>query len=326
MSHQVVVTDHSFPSLSIEEALVANRDIELEFADASNESEIIDRASGADAILTSHIAVTRAVFEALDDLRVVGRYGIGVDTVDLEAATDHGVQVVNVPTYCEEEVSTHALGLLLSVLRRIPAYDTEIKEGKWDWMRGIPLQRLQGKTVGLVGFGKIARNFRKKMNGFDVDFIVFDPYLGSEEINQRDAKKVSFDELVEQADVVSVHAPLTEETEGLIDETVLTQLKDSAIVINTSRGSVVEVDSLHKAIEAGEIYGAGLDVMPNEPPDAETVSHHHRVVYTPHSGWYSESAMTDLRETVMKDVLGILSGERPQNPVNEPRGEKQILD
>ncbi len=316
MTERVLITDHSFQSLDFEQETISDAGFELDYIQATTEQDVIDALDGARAILNTNVPITRAVFEAHDELEVVGRYGIGVDTVDIEAATEHGVQVVNVASYCEEEVSTHALALLLSVVRRIPAYDREVRDAEWDWMTGTPLQRLSGKTVGFAGFGTIAQRLLEKLQGFDVEFIAYDPYLSSDEIEELGARKVAFDAFLDAVDILSVHTPLTNETRELFDESAFERLDDSAILINTSRGSILNVESLYDAIERREIYGAGLDVLPDEPPASDSVRDHHRIVYTPHVGWYSESSVTDLRETVIADVLAVLRHEGPQNPVN----------
>lgn len=323
MTKRIVVTDHDFPSLEIERELAASQNVEIKSIQASTERDVIEGIESADAILNSHAPITRTVLEADSSLQVIGRYGIGVDTVDIEAATKNGIQVVNVPSYCIEEVSTHALALLLSVVRRTPKYDQEVKNGTWDWMTGRPLQRLNGRTIGFVGFGKIAHSLCEKLRGFNPDFIAYDPYISADEMAQQGIEKVSFDEFVRSVDIASVHAPLTNETQELFDGPIFRKMKKSAIIINTSRGSIINVKDLYNAIDNDEIYGAGLDVVPTEPPEPESVSDHHRIVHTPHVGWYSESSIIELRKTVMQDVLRILKGNRPTNPVNNINGEER---
>jgi len=318
MPETIVVTDHTFESLALEREAFA--DAEVQSPQVSTEEDVIEATDGAVAVITHHAPITRAVFEANECIQVVGRYGTGVDNVDVEAATEHGVQVVNVVSYCVEEVSTHALSLLLTIVRNTAHYDRHIKDGGWEWQVGAPLGRLAGQTVGLVGFGKIPRRLVEKMAGFDFEFLAYDPYLSAEDTAAAGATKVSFEELVDRADIVSIHTPLTDETRGLFDAEVFERLDDSAIVVNASRGGVVDLEALYRAVEAGDIYGAGLDVLPEEPPVAEQVRDHDRIVYTPHMGWYSEESIRQLRETVTGDILRILDGERPENPVNELDG------
>ncbi|MDG5776487.1 C-terminal binding protein [Haloarculaceae archaeon H-GB1-1] len=316
MAAKIVVTDHGFPSLELETNLTTENGFELEAFELDTEEEVIEHAAGAKALLVHHAPITETVFEEIPSLEAVGRYGTGVDNVDLDAATEHGVQVVNVPAYAGEEVSTHAFALLLSVTRRIPAFGREIAADNWHWSNGIPMQRLRGNTVGFVGFGAIAQRFREKLSGFDFDFVAYDPYQSAEEIAEHGVEKVSFDELVGEAEIVSIHVPLTDETERMFDGDVFERLPDNAILINTARGEIVDLDALYRAIDDGEIYGAGLDVLPEEPPAPEDLREHERLVYTPHTGWYSEGSMTDLRESVTMDVVRVLQDETPENPVN----------
>jgi D-3-phosphoglycerate dehydrogenase len=317
MPETIVVTDHTFESLALEQEMFADTEAEIRSPQVSTEEDVIDVTDGATAVFTHHAPITRAVFEANDSIRVVGRYGTGVDNVNVEAATEHGVQVVNVASYSVEEVSTHALALLLSVVRNTPQYERHIKNGGWEWQVGAPLHRLSGKTVGLVGFGEIARRLAEKMAGFDFEVLAYDPYQSTEEMASLGVQKAAFDELVDRAEVVSIHVPLTDETHGMFDADVFARLSDSAIVINASRGAVVDVDSLYDAVESGSIYGAALDVLPEEPPLAEHVRDHDRIIYTPHMGWYSEESITQLRETVTHDVMRVLNGDDPENPVND---------
>jgi len=319
MTHRIVVTDYDFPDLSIERSVIEAADADLRGEYARSPEEVIEAAEGADALLVQYAEVTDAVFEALD-LQAVGRYGIGVDSIDLDAATEHGVPVVNVPDYCMEEVPTHALTLLLACIRKVPSYDRAIKGGEWDWTGGKPIHRLTGSTLGLVGFGKLPRRLRELVAGFDLDVLVYDPYVDAADIEAADAEKVDLDTLLERSKYVSVHAPLTEETHHLIDAAAFERMREDAILVNTARGPLVDIDALGEAVEAGEIAGAGLDVLPEEPPDSIPPIDHESVVYTPHVAWYSEESMETMRRTVAEDVLGILQGEAPRNPVNDVDG------
>jgi len=313
MDETIVVTDYDFGDLSIESETLEGSSVELRGEHARTPEEVIDAAAGADALLVQYAEITADVFEALD-LQAVGRYGIGVDSIDLEAASEHGVPVVNVPDYCIEEVPTHTLALLLACVRKIPSYDREIKGGEWDWTAGKPIRRLTGATLGLVGFGKLPRRLIELVEGFDLEVLVYDPYVDAAEIEAAGAEKVDLDVLLERARYVSIHAPLTEETRHLIDAGALERMREDAIVVNTARGPLIDVDALFEAIEAGEIAGAGLDVLPEEPP-SEPPLDHDAVVYTPHVAFYSEASEETMRRTVTEDVLGLLRSEAPRNPV-----------
>ncbi|WP_129115523.1 C-terminal binding protein [Halegenticoccus tardaugens] len=316
MSHTVVVTDFDFPDVELERELCEAHGATLETAQATTPTEVIEAAAGADALLVQYAPITEAVFDALPDLVVVGRYGVGVDAVDVASATAHGVQVVNVPAYCEDEVSTHAIALLLACVRNVSNYDAEIKRGTWDWKRGRPIHRLRGRTLGFAGFGKIPERMVKKVRGFGLDAVAYDPYRSAEEIAGRGAEKVEFEELLERADAISVHTPLTDETRGLFDADAFRVMKESAVLVNTARGGVVDTDALADALTAGELAGAGLDVLPEEPPEPSPLLDRDDVVLTPHVAWYSEESIEELRRTATRDVLRAIVGERPENLVN----------
>lgn len=315
----VLITDSDFPETDLERDALSEIDAEVRTAQASTADEVVDAASSvaADALLVQYAPITASVFEQLDDLRAVGRYGIGVDNVDLDAATEHGVQVINVPSYCEEEVSTHALSLLLACVRRISSFDSAIERGTWDWTAGRPIHRIRGRTLGLAGFGKIPERLVRKVDGFGVDVIAYDPYISEDELASYDIEKVDFEGLLARSDYLSVHTPLTDETEGMFDADAFDRMKDTAILINTSRGSVVDTDALCDAIEADRLGGAGLDVLPQEPPETSRLVDHENVVLTPHIAWYSEESFETLRRSVARDVARVLSGDEPENLVNE---------
>jgi D-3-phosphoglycerate dehydrogenase len=312
---RVVVSDTKVIDLAGQSAL-EGVDATVERTGAKAPDEVIRAAAGADALVVdAGTRVTVAVFEALDSLSVIGRAGTGVDNIDLAAAERHGVPVVNVPDYATEEVATHALSLLLACLRQIPAYDRSVRDREWDWTVGRPIDRLAGGTVGVVGFGAIGRRFVRKLRGFDVDVVAHDPYVAAAEIRDRGARKVSFERLLGESDAVSVHAPLTEETRGMIDAEALAATPDGAILVNTARGPVVDEDALEDALRSGTIGAAGLDVRDTEPPES-TLADLEAVVSTPHAGWYSERSRAELNRTVAADVARVLRGDRPRHPVD----------
>lgn len=313
---RIVVTDYNFPDLALESALAEEADIELVGKQARSPDEVIEAAAGADGLLVQYAEITDAVFEALDDLQAVGRYGIGVDSVDLESASDHGVQVVNVPDYCFAEVSTHAMALLLACTRKIAAFDRQIKGGTWDWTQGRSIHRLTDQTLGLAGFGDIPRTLTRKAKAFGLEVIAYDPYLASEEIQAHGARKVGFDDLLADSDLISVHTPLTEETRHLFDEAAFKAMNDHVYIINTARGAIIDTDALEQALETDEIAGAGLDVLPTEPPGSSPLIERNDVVLTPHVAWYSEDSLDELRRRVTEDVIRILEGREPENLVN----------
>lgn len=315
MTPKLVVTDYDFPDLSIENSVVEGADVDLVGAQAKTPDEVVEAAADADGLLVQYAQISADVLAELD-LAVIGRYGIGVDSVDLDAATRHGVQVVNVPDYCLAEVPTHALSLLLSVVRNTARYDNEVKRGTWDWTTGKPIDRVTGSVLGLVGFGKLPRRLVDLAAGFDFEVLVYDPYVDESTVAAAGCEKVSFDELLDRSRFVSVHAPLTDETREMFDADAFESMRSDAVLVNTARGGLVDVSALRTAIEEEQIAGAGIDVLPSEPPDPTPPFDHPNVVYTPHVAWYSEQSITEMRRTLTADVLDVVRGEPATNPVN----------
>jgi D-3-phosphoglycerate dehydrogenase len=262
--------------------------------------------------------VDAELLDAMPDCRVVSRTGIGVDNVDIDAATERGVHVTNVPDYCIPEVSDHTIALLLALERKVVAYDRRVKGGEWDVTAGRTMHRLDGQTLGLVGFGSIARAVCEKAGAFGMDVIAHDPYVES---TDADAALVSdLSTLLSRADVVSVHTPLTPETEGMLDADSFERMKESAFLLNPSRGGIVDEAALADAIDAGEIAGAGLDVLAEEPPESDNPLFDvdpDRVILTPHAAYNSAESVVELREKAAKNVRATLAGDGPLYPVND---------
>lgn len=316
MPMKVVVTDHDFSNLDIESKIFDEVEAEIQVLQTESSDEIIEAANDADALLNQFTRLPAEVFEALDDLQVVGRYGIGVDNVDVAAATRNDVMVVNVPSYCVDEVSTHSMSLLLACARKVPFYDSYVVKGTWDWEHGAPIHRLAGKTLGFVAFGKIARSVSEKASGFGFDQIVYDPYISAADVEDTSVTKVTFDELLDRADLISIHAPLTDETESLFNQEAFSSMKDDAILVNTARGPIVDEQALYEALSNDEIGAAGLDVLNEEPPEDSPLMELDSVVITPHVAWYSEESKIELRQNVARDIRRVLRGEKPTAIVN----------
>lgn len=313
----VLVTDYDFPDVALEREVLSREGIEVETAQASSADEVIDAARGVEGLLVQYAPITEAVFEAVPSLRVVARYGIGVNNVDTERATANDVFVTNVPSYCVDEVPEHALALILACERRIGVFDRAIKKGTWDWKIGKPIRRLSGQTVGLAGFGRLPRHLVQKSQGLGFEFIGYDPYISEDEFADSGVEKVEFENLLARSDIVSIHAPLTPETENMFDADAFQQMKDTATLVNTARGGIVDVDDLNVALRDGEIGAAGLDVMPEEPPAEHPLFERDNVVLTPHVAWYSEQSITQLRRTAAEQVRTVLDGGVPEHVVNE---------
>jgi D-3-phosphoglycerate dehydrogenase len=290
----------------------------LETLDEKTEAAVADAVRGAHGIIVDAATpVTPKVVEATETLQVIGRAGIGVDNIDVEAAVDSDVRVVNVPKYSLDEVSTHAFALLLACVRAIPQYDRSVKAGTWNWRTGRPLDRLSGQTLGLAGFGSIARRLASKLRTFGVDLIATDPYVDASTMRDYDVEEVSFDALLGRVDRLSIHLPLYDETRHVFSTPEFERLSDHCIVVNTSRGSIIDQEALEEALETDEIARVGLDVLESEPPAAgSTLLERDDVVVTPHTAWYSEASREDLSEGVARAVAAVLRGETPDNVVD----------
>jgi D-3-phosphoglycerate dehydrogenase len=219
--------------------------------------------------------------------------------------------VVNVPDYCREEVSTHAVSLLLASIRRLNVYDRSVKGGRWDWADGAPIHRLTGETVGFLSFGQLAKATAEKLAGFNCDIVAADPYVEADEMAALGVEKVPLDELLETADHVSVHAPLTDDTRHLFDRDAFRKMSETAVLVNVGRGPIVEEDALVWALENDEIAAAGLDVLEDEPLTDSSLADRDDVILTPHTAFYSEESLTDLNEHIGHDIRSVFDGEEP---------------
>jgi D-3-phosphoglycerate dehydrogenase len=312
---RVVASDD--PMIDVDR-LRADLDAEVVAAETGDEAALRDAAAGAAALVVDvNTPVTAAVLDVLDDLQVVARAGVGIDNIDVAAAADHGVTVTNVPEYCTDEVATHTVTLLLDCVRTLTDYDRDVRDGGWGWERTRPVHRVRGRTLGLVSFGPIARRVRDQLRGFDLDVVAYDPYVDAAEMAAADVEKVTLEELYERADYVSLHAPLTEETAGLIDADAVAAMRDRAILVNTGRGGLVDEAALRTALDDGEIAAAGLDVLAEEPPAADhPLVGLDNCIVTPHAAWYSEEARDDLNAAVAANVGAALAGTTPPNRID----------
>jgi D-3-phosphoglycerate dehydrogenase len=317
MGRRVLISDYAWKDLEIERAILSRVDANLLVSQTGAEDELTALAPAADGILTCWKAVTARVIQAAPECVAIGRYGIGLDNIDVAEATRHGIVVTNVPSYCVEEVSDHALALLISLARKVTFYDRAIKSGVYDLQAGTPLFRVRGRILGIVGFGKIGRALFHKARGLGLKVIVFDPYVDRASLSGFEVEVVDFPGLLERSDFISIHVPLTPETRGLFNLAALRQMKPHAFLINTSRGHLIDAEALREALDKGIIAGAGLDVLPVEPPaPGDPLVGHPRTIITPHAAFDSEESLIELRETAAKQMAAVLSGTRPENIVN----------
>jgi D-3-phosphoglycerate dehydrogenase len=324
---KVVVTDWEYADLRYEEQVLNSERIELVPAQCRTEEEVIAACRDADALINQYAPITRKVIDSLEKCRVITRYGVGVNTVDVEAATEKGICVANVPDYCMDEVADHALALLLAWTRKVVVANHHVKSGVWDFKVTQPITRLRGKVLGLIGFGKIPQALAEKVKPLGLRVIAHDPFVPEALAQEKGVKLVTLDELCREADIVSVHAPLTKATEGMVGKEQFDAMKQSAIVINTSRGPVIDERALIEALRAGSIAGAALDVVEQEPisPDNPLLTME-QVILTPHVAWYSEEAAAEMRTKAAMGVVDVLlHGEYPKYLVNTQVKEKVRL-
>ena len=315
----IAVADTVFPSLDPALEALAAVEPELKIAKDASVDNILAVAADAEALLVTYGQINAEVIAGLNNCKVIGRFGIGIDNIDIAAATKKGITVTYAPVYCLDEVSDHAMSLLLSLARKVTFGANLVSGGRWEMPAVVPIHRLKGRTLGLVGLGNIPQALVPKAQAFGIKVIAADPYCPDDVFQRMGVEKVDLDEMLARSDYVSVHAPLTPETEKMFNADAFKQMKPNAFLINTARGPLVDIDDLAAALDAGEIAGAALDVLPSEPPGADNpVVGRADVILTPHTGFYSEDALLDLQTTVASDVARVLTGEEPKYPV-KPR-------
>lgn len=320
---KVVITDCDHPSVEIERKVFSEIDPEFVLAYCNTEDEVIETAKDADGIINQYAPITKRVIKSLKKCKVIARYGVGVDNIDIEAATEYGIIVANVPDYCVDEVSTHAMALILSCARVITLLDNKIRDKKWDFTLAKPLFRTKGKTLGLFGLGRIARVVAQKASGFGFKIIAYDPYVSKVD---DEIELVEFSKLLSNSDFISIHSPLTDETRHLFGENNLRAMKRTAYLINTSRGPIVDEEALYNILKKRWIAGAALDVMEKEPPDWENLLLKlDNLIITPHISFYSEESYVELKTKTAKAVLSVLKGKLPRAMVNPQAINKKVI-
>lgn len=316
-TYKVLITDYAWPTLDVERTLLAPVDAELLVAQNGAEAELIELAPEADAILTCWKRVTAAVLDAAPRCRLVSRYGIGLDNIAVDHATALGILVTNVPDFCLDEVSDHVMALLLALARRITRFVAETRTGLWSQKTSRGTPRLRGQTLGLIGYGNLARAVAPKALGFGLKVLAYTPRLPKDALAPFGTATNDLDFLLREADYISIHAPLTAETRGMIDARALRLMKPTAFLINTARGAIIDEAALITALREGWIAGAALDVLAQEPPPPDhPLLALENVIVTPHTAFYSEAATIELAQKATEHVAQILRGERPTNLIN----------
>jgi len=313
--YRVVITDCDHGSIREEKEEFDRMGAELILAQVREEEELIRVGKEADGLINQYALLTRRVFENLQKCKVVARYGVGVDSIDLRAATDLGIIIANVPDYCIDEVASHAVAMMLTLTRKTAFFDRKVKSSQWDFRQGTPIHRIQGKTLGLIGCGKIGFEVAKRISAFGVKVMAFDPYI------QRTGEKIELTDLetvLRKSDFISIHCPLNESTWHLVGEQEFKKMERKPLLINTSRGPIVNEKALIQALEEGRISGAGLDVLETEPPDSKNpMLKMENVIFSPHVGFYSEESISELKRRTARNVSDVLRGRWPGSVVNQ---------
>jgi len=313
----IAITDSPFPSLDPAKKALTRLDPEYRMANSASADDILAVARDADAILVTYAKLPGELLRQLKNCKAIGRFGLGVDNIDLPAAKELGIAVNYVPDYCLREVSDHAMALLLGLARKVPFSNKLVQSGRWEVPPIVPLRRLEGQTLGLVGFGNIPRALAPKAKAFGFKVLTHDPFVKTDALAAAGVEGVSFDELLARSDFVSVHAPLLPSTRGLMNAAVFAKMKKGAYLINTARGPLVDEPALIAALDSGQLGGAGLDVVTTEPLAKDSaLLGRDNVILTPHTAFYSVEALEELQTKCASDVARVLSGEKAVYPIS----------
>lgn len=313
---KVVLTDYAWDSVQMERDILGNL-ADLVPMQTKKPEEFLGEAADCDALLNTYAGpITAADMAKMPKCKIIARYGIGVDTIDLAAATEAGIIVTNNPTYCIEEVAEHTIALLLAAARKIAFYDRAVRSGVWAVPPGKPMFRLAGRTLGLIGFGNISRRVAVTAGALGMNVLFCDPFVKDGQFPVP-GKKAELPQLLAESDFVSLHAPLMPATRGTLNDAAFATMKPTAIVVNCGRGPLIDTDALVRALDAGKIAGCALDTTDPEPlPNPHPLRGRENVIITPHAAWYSEQGMIGLQSGAPNEVRRVLSGEMPVNCVN----------
>ncbi|BAC14775.1 dehydrogenase [Oceanobacillus iheyensis HTE831] len=327
LEKKVLITDCDHGNVDVESETFKKAEISFDLEQCKTEEDLISKGKGFEVFINQYAPVTRSVIENLPDLKLVVRYGVGVDNVDIAAATEHGVQVCNVPDYGMNEVADQALAMMLNFTRSISRMNSFVRKGVWDYQKSMPLYRHSEQTVGVIGVGRIGSSFAKKVKSLGCRVVAYDPkYLDEKAKKSPDFidEFLPLNELLEQADVVSIHCPL-DKARNLIDEKELQKMKPTAYLINVSRGGIINEQALNKALTNQWIAGAAVDVAENEPLQPESaLLEHDNFICTPHMGWYSEQAALELKRKVAEESIRHLNGDQVHYPINFKEEKESI--
>ncbi len=312
------VTPHEFPNLQSETECMLKLGGELEVITSDDPELIAHKVKDADAIFVQYTRITQTIIEQMQRCKIILRYGIGFDNVDLKSAGEKGIYVCNVPHYCGDEVADHTMALLLAAARKLIPVHNGVSKGKWTFMEYTPIYSLSGKVLGLLGCGKIAQKVAKRAQAFGMLVVAYDPWFPKDEANRLDIKLLDLTEMCSVADVISLHLPLSDQTYHIVNKDLMKNMKDGVILVNTSRGGLVDTGDLKAALDQRKVAVAGLDVVEEEPLDARhPLVGHEQVILTPHNAYYSEESLPRLQRFAAEEVYRVLSGHAPHYPVNK---------
>lgn len=317
--YKIVMTDDRHKTYEEEKKVLESMDAEIVIADCKTPEEVIEVCRDADGIMCNLAPMPAEVIDKLEKCKIISRYGVGYDNVDVNACTNKGIIVANVPDYCAEEVSDQALALLMGCARKIARRDAKVRSGEWNIGRTDPIFRMAGKVFAFLGFGMIARCLYRKIEGLNFKrILVYDPFLDEETIRSYGAEKADWETALREADFISIHMPLNEKTKKSINIDAFKLMKKTAILVNTSRGPVIDEEALIDALKSGRINSAGLDVHNKEPLDMDNpLMKIENCILTDHVGWYSEEAMSELKWKVAENVRDVLLVGKPKYSVNK---------
>jgi D-3-phosphoglycerate dehydrogenase / 2-oxoglutarate reductase len=313
----IAVTENIFPTLDPAKAALARLNPTLRMAKSTGAEDILEVARDADAILVTYAKLPRDLIMQLTRCKAIGRFGLGVDNIDLPACKEKGIAVNYVPDYCIREVSDHAMAMLLALIRKIPLSNKVVQAGRWEMPVVVPIRRIEGTVLGLLGFGNIPRLVAPKAKAFGMKVIAFDPYAKPDMFKTAGVESVDFDTLLKTSDYISVHAPLTPQTRGMVNAAAFAKMKKGVYIVNTARGPLIDESALIAALDSGQVGGAGLDVVAVEPLAKDSpLLGRDNVIITPHTGFYSIEALDELQSKCASDVARVLSGEKAVYPIS----------
>ena len=320
---KVVLTDYDYGDLEIEKAILQGVGAEVIPLQAKCEEDLFEVAEDCFGMINQYARVGRETIQRMKQCKVIARYGVGVDIVDVDAATEQSILVTNVQDYCTEEVADHSIALWLTLARKLPTYDKATRSGVWNWQTGAPVFRIRGRVMGIVSFGKIGQSIAERARGFGVELMVYDPYISQISIEKMGCRQVNKETLIRESDFLMMQAPMTEETHHFLSFDEFKLMKSNAIVINTGRGPTIDNKALYQALTQQEIAAAGLDDPEEEPakrsswdPKDNPIFSLPNVLVTPNAAYYSEESIRIARETAATQVAKMIRGEVPDYPVN----------